>query len=126
MRTVKEFMGQEGTEAPTTAEKRLVEAVRAGVPCVLLPDETMQEILEAWKGAKTPEIDLAKEIPEATDACRVRAALLRLLINDATPDSGKTEQGLALFGGWVEGGLDLSFASACGWTVLESGLTTNR
>jgi hypothetical protein len=103
MRTVAEFMAQTGADAPTTAERRLVEAVRKGEPCGLLPDETMQEILEAMKNGKTPEIDLAREIPEATDACRVRAALLRLLINDATADSGKTEQGVMLIGGWVEG-----------------------
>ena len=97
VRTVAEFMAQEGDDAPKTAERQLVEAVRAGEACVL-----------------------GKAVPgEATDSCRVRAALLRLLISDATPDSGKTEGGVLLIGGWVEGVLDLSFVRARGRVVLN-------
>ena len=97
MRTVAEFMAQAGADAPTMAEALLVEAVRAGEACVL-----------------------RQEVPgEATDLCRVRAALLRLLINDATEGSGKTERGVGLIGGWVEGVLDLQFVRARGWVVLD-------
>jgi hypothetical protein len=126
MRTVKEFMGPEGAKAPTTAEKRLVEAVRAGEGCVLLRDDKWQAVQKALDAGKTPKIDLAREIPEATDACRVRAALLRLLINDATQDSGKTERGVELIGGWVEGVLDLSFVHARGWVMLDFCRFTDR
>ena len=96
-RTVEEFMAQVGDDAPTPAEWKLVESVRAGEVCTL--------------GTAAPK--------RRTDARRVRAALLRLLINDATEDSGKTERGVGLIGGWVEGELDLSFVRARGWVMLR-------
>lgn len=98
VRTVAEFMAQTGEDAPTEAERRLVEAVRAGRICRL--------------GTSVPD--------EPSDADRVRAWLLRLLINDATADSGARERGVWVKGGWIAGELDLTYVQARGAVVMDS------
>ncbi|MBE2277604.1 MAG: hypothetical protein IAE87_15075 [Rhodobacteraceae bacterium] len=97
-RSVKEF---EETASPTAAERHLIASVRAGELCLLCDPEA-------------PELPAA-----ASEANRIRAALLRLLILGATPACGLHERGVVLVGGWIAGRLDLAFCAARGQTCFE-------
>jgi hypothetical protein len=55
----------------------------------------------------------------ATDQTSVRADLLRLLITGGSKDCGMHESGVTLYGGWIEGPLDLAFCTALGRTALH-------
>lgn len=86
---------------PTTAERDLIEAVKEGRNCWLCD-------------RKNPTRPAA-----ATDQTRIRADLLRLLITLGSNDSGLPESGVSLFGGWIEGPLQLAYCTAWGRTALH-------
>jgi hypothetical protein len=89
-KSVAEFLALTGEDAPTTAEKKLIEATKAGLPCVLCdPDD--------------PSCPT-----EATDATSIRASLVRLLITGSTKHCGLHARGVTLVGGWIEDTLDLA------------------
>jgi hypothetical protein len=90
----------EATESPTPAETELIEACRAGNPCIL------------GDGILPPT---AKPSPDRD----VRAKLLRLLILGGTPDCGLHQSGVWLEGGYIAGELDLNFAKARSRCVLH-------
>lgn len=90
----------EATESPTPAETELIEACRAGAPCIL------------GDGSLPPE---GEPCPER----HIRAPLLRLLIL-GTPESGLHPKGVMISGGHVTGQLDLSFARARGRCALDT------
>lgn len=98
-RSLAEF--EDPKNAPTTAEKALIAAARAGKPCRL------------WTGEK-PHRPAAP-----SDATRIRASLLRLLILGGSPACGLHESGVWLEGAWIDGPLDLAFCTARGATVLR-------
>lgn len=100
-KTVAEFLDPKNGYAPSRAERRLIEAMQEGAPCFLFDPETPQRPAAA------------------TDATRIRASLLRLLIMGGTPDSGLHERGVALYGGWIEGRLDIAYCAARGQTLLN-------
>ncbi|WP_225028421.1 hypothetical protein [Xinfangfangia pollutisoli] len=100
-KTVAEFLDPKNGYAPSRAERRLIEAVQAGKACVLCDP-------------KNPQRPAA-----ATDTTRIRASLLRLLIIGGTPDCGLHEWGVALYGGWIEGRLDIAYCAARGQTLLN-------
>lgn len=96
-KTVNEFLALTGPDAPTTAERALIEACRAGEPCIL-----------------------SRTRPTSgRDANTVRAALLRLLILSSTPNCGLHARGVTLLGAWITGTLDLAYCTALGQTVLH-------
>ena len=97
-RSVDEFLALTGDDAPTTAEKALIEACRAGNACILS--------------------DTRPTAP--SDANRVRAPLLRLLITGGTTECGLHVRGVWLEGAWIAERLDLDFCTAVGKTVLDS------
>jgi hypothetical protein len=99
-KSIAEFLALKGNDAPTTAERKLIEATQAGSECYLCDPA-----------------DLVRP-QEATDATRIRASLLRLLIIGGTPACNLYERGVTLFGGWIDGGLDLAYCTAKGRTVL--------
>ena len=89
----------EATESPTPAETELIEACRAGQPCIL-NDGTR---------------------PTApSDATQIRADLLRLLILGGTKDCGLHTSGVWLKGGYITDTLDLRFAKVRGRCVLDA------
>lgn len=96
-KTVNEFLALTGPDAPTTAERALIEACRAGEPCIL--SETRPT--------------------SGTDANTVRAPLLRLLILGGSPTCGLDERGVTLLGAWITGTLDLAYCTALGQTALN-------
>jgi hypothetical protein len=98
--SVAEFLDPTNGHRPTTAERKLIKATQAGEACYLCDE-------------KTPS-----RPAEATDGTRIRAALLRIVITGGTPDCGLHKRGLSLFGGWVNGALDLSYCNANGQTAL--------
>lgn len=100
-KSVAEFLDPTNGYRPTTAERRLIEAVQDGSDCWLCD-------------RKNPTIPSA-----STDKTRIRADLLRLLITGGTPVCGIHERGVHLNGGWIDGTLDLSYVTAKGETVLE-------
>jgi hypothetical protein len=107
-RNVAEFEALTGKDKPTTAERKLIEATRAGEPCVLCDPANPSR----------PE--------KASDKTRIRAPLLRLLILGGTPDCKLHETGVTLFGGWIEGALDLAYCTARGQTLLNFCCFTDR
>ena len=73
---------------PTEAEQKLIEACKAGKPCVL-----------------------GKRRPDAPDPARViRVEILRYLILGGCDECRVHEWGVQLVGAWIDGELDLSFA----------------
>lgn len=100
-RNVAEFLALTGKDKLTTAERKLIEATRAGEPCVLCDPANPSR----------PE--------KASDKTRIRAPILRLLILGGTPDCGLHEKGVTLAGGWIEGELDLRYCTARGQTRLS-------
>lgn len=107
-RNVAEFLALTGKDKPTTAEKRLIAATRAGEVCILCDPANPSR----------PE--------KASDETRIRAPLLRLLILGGTPDCGLHEKGVTLAGGWIEGELDLRYCTARGQTRLSYCFFTER
>lgn len=99
--TVAEFLDPKNGYAPSRAERRLIKAVQAGKACVLCDPKNRQRPAAA------------------TDATRIRASLLRLLILGGTPDCGLHERGVTLVGGWIEGQLDIAYCTARGQTLLN-------
>jgi hypothetical protein len=99
-KSIAEFLALTGEDAPTTAERKLIEATQAGRDCYLCDRK-----------------NLARPT-EATDKTRIRASLLRLLIIGGTPACNLYERGVTLLGGWIDGTLDLGFCTASGQTVL--------
>ena len=99
-RTIAAFLDPRNGHRPTSAERKLIEAVQAGEPCALC----------------VPENPARPAAP--TDATRIRADLLRLLITGGSKDCGLHERGVALMGGWIEGTLDLAYCKARGQTML--------
>jgi len=96
-RTVDEFLSPRGNFRPTAAERQLIAACRDGRGCVLgLGERPMA--------------------PYAGN--RIRAELLRLLIIGGSPDCGIAGTGVDVQGAWIDGRLDLSFATARGVTVF--------
>lgn len=99
-KSIAEFLALTGPDAPTQAEKDLIAATQAGEPCWLCDPDTPSR-------------------PRApTDTTRIRASLLRLLIIGGSKDCGLHERGVTLFGGWIDGPLDLAWCKARGQTVL--------
>ncbi len=96
-KTIAEFEAQTAANAPTEAERQLIEDCCEGRPCILAPTR--------------PET--------ATPANIIRAPLLRLLIIGGSPACGLTESGVHLCGGFITGSLDLDFATARGMTTLD-------
>jgi hypothetical protein len=95
-KSIAEFLALTGEDAPTTAERKLIEAVQDGRDCWLC-------------NRKNPTRPAS-----AADKTRIRAELLRLLITGGTPDCGLHERGVTLFGGWIDGELDLANCTALG------------
>jgi hypothetical protein len=100
-KSVAEFEDPKNAPTPTTAEKALIAAARAGKPCRL------------WTGEK-PHRPTAP-----SDATRIRASLLRLLILGDSPACGLHESGVWLEGAWIDDPLDLAYCTARGATVLD-------
>lgn len=100
-KSVAEFLALTGDDAPTTAERKLIEATQAGRDCYICD-------------RKSPS-----RPTEATDKTRIRASLLRLLTTGGTKDCGLHERGVSLIGGWAEEELDIAYCTARGQTVLE-------
>lgn len=94
---VDEFLALTGPEAPTSAERALIDHCRAGTRCSLS--------------------DTRPTAP--TEANTIRAPLLRLLITGGTETCGLDARGILLEGAWVTGKLELSHCTARGQTVLE-------
>lgn len=84
--------------APSAAEALLLSHAAAGTACQF--------------GSARPD-------PNATDAPRIRAALLAHLINGGSEAAPVAPQGLRLIGAVIEGGLQLSFLEARGETDLR-------
>jgi hypothetical protein len=101
-KSVAEFLDPTNGHRPTTAERKLITATKDGEACVLCDPDTEKYSLPA----------------EATDETRIRASLLRLLITGGTKDYALHERGVTLFGGWIEGALDLAYCTARGQTAL--------
>ncbi|MFN5999186.1 MAG: hypothetical protein ACK47C_13625 [Paracoccaceae bacterium] len=100
-KSIAEFLALTGQDAPTTAERNLIEATQAGFACYLCdPDKPSRPT-------------------ESNDDIHIRASLLRLLVTGGTPDCALYERGVTLVGGWIDGLLDLSFCSAKGQTELD-------
>jgi hypothetical protein len=99
-KSVAEFLALEGEDVPTTAELKLIDATKAGEPCILFDGKPSRPT-------------------EASDNTVVRAQLLRLLITGGTAECGLHERGVTLVGGWIEGELDVSFCAARGRTALN-------
>jgi hypothetical protein len=100
-KSIAEFLALTGEDAPTTAEKDLIEATQAGEDCYLCDEDT-------------PSLPT-----ESTDETRIRAPLLRLLITGGSPACGLHERGVTLVGGWIDGPLDLAYCTARGRTGLN-------
>lgn len=98
--SVQEFREKVGNL--TGAEARLLEAVREGRPC-FLPTGAKDDVVRPTA---------------ADDTVTIRADFLRILILGGSPDCGLDGVGVSLFGGWIEGKLDLAFATARGRTGL--------
>jgi hypothetical protein len=94
--TVADFEALTGDEALTPAEIALIAACRAGKNC--------------WLGDKRPDKD--------TPTRRIRASLLRVLIVGGSDECGLSERGIDLHGGWIDGELNLDFATGRGFTDL--------
>lgn len=97
--SIGEFVAQTGADAPTSAERALIDASQKGEYCVL-------------NDGKRPE--------EEGDAVSVRAGLLQLLITGGSGKCGLRETGVHLEGAWVKGKLNLRFATARGATELDA------
>jgi hypothetical protein len=100
-KSIAEFLALTGDDAPTTAERDLIAATKAGRDCYLCD-------------RKNPSRPTA-----ATDATRIRASLLRLLITGGSKDCNLHDRGVTLIGGWIKGTLNLAYCSARGQTVLR-------
>ncbi|MFN0115130.1 MAG: hypothetical protein ACKVPY_10680 [Paracoccaceae bacterium] len=96
-RTLAEWEGLTGDDALKPAERRLIDAVRAGEPCSL------------GDGTRPDSPD-----PDRT----IRADLLRYLILGGCDACRTDETGVGLIGAFVAGELDLAFATARGATTL--------
>ena len=99
-KSVAEFLDDAKGHNPTEAERKLIEGTQTGKGCYLC--DTENPILPA----------------AATEANRIRAELLRVLIFGGTERCGLNKFGVRLLGGWIEGTLDLSFCTASGQTAL--------
>ncbi len=105
-RSVKDY--ETKAEPPLTdAEKDLIAACRAGLPCTVNNGEVPPE-------------------DNKNQAITVRAELLRLLIMGGTPACGLQEQGVWLKGARVTGVLDFNFVRAKGLIVMENGRFDER
>jgi hypothetical protein len=100
-KSIAEFLDPANGHRPTTAERKLIEATKAGEPCRL------------WQGKKP------SRPTGPADATTIRATLLRLLILGGTKDCGLHERGVYLIGGWIEGELNLAFCIGKGQTVID-------
>ncbi|MFT4961968.1 MAG: hypothetical protein ACI92Z_003063 [Paracoccaceae bacterium] len=96
-RTIADFEALTGDDALTEAETALIAACRAGELCVL-------------GDGKRPETDSADR--------RIRATLLRLLIVGGSDSCDLADRGVNLWGGWIDGELNLDFATGRGFTIL--------
>ena len=100
-KSVAEFLALTGPDAPSTAERQLIEATQAGRDCWICDH-------------KSPSRPSA-----ATDTTSIRASLLRLLITGGSKGCGLHERGVTLFGGWIDRPLDLAYCKARGQTALR-------
>jgi hypothetical protein len=101
-KSVAEFLALTGDDAPTTAERKLIEATRAGQDCNLCAREK-------------PSVPTT-----ASEETRIRASILKLLITGGTSDCDLHESGVTLVGGWIIGLVDLDYCTARGQTALLS------
>ncbi len=107
-KSVADFLDPKNGHHPTTAERDLIAAVQEGRPC--------------WRcDRKNPTRPSA-----TTDQTRIRADLLRLLILGGSKGCGLHERGVSLYGGWIDGDLDLAFCQAKGKTGLRYCHFTNK
>ncbi len=99
IRDITAFLAQTGDDAPTPAERQLVAACQVGEVC--------------WLGD-------GERPTEADPARTIRADLLRTLILGGDTGCVVDTNGVRLWGAWITGPLDLSFARANGETLLAN------
>lgn len=100
-KSIAEFQALTGPDAHTEGEKDLITATQAGDACYLCDPDN-------------PSLPST-----SSDKTRIRAALLRLLITGGSTECGLHTRGVTLFGGWIDGELDLAWCKARGQTVLD-------